>query len=190
MKLLPKAGVAIVVAGVTWLFLTPLRAQIVKYRAGQQVARGTQAASGVLTEMTPGRATANRRVVLKNATDAVASTSIHDMQISTLQGSAMINAIARMTDSRPGIIYVWRLRNISLDNKVVWKTLYADQLFTMEADGQMEPTFQEVIEVPAGESKIELTLYALPKGTNLGVLDDEEAARSYMAAMACKPAFN
>ncbi len=80
--------------------------------------------------------------------------------------------------------YLWRLKVVTPDQKIFAKQVYFHQIFTMVEGGEMAPTFEDLIDIPPGESRVELTLYAFAKGTDLKFLDNEETANGYKMARA------
>jgi hypothetical protein len=76
-----------------------------------------------------------------------------------------------------GDVYLWRLSaRRAGDGATVMDIPYEHQFFEIDPSGEMSPTFSDVVGLPAGKHKVVLTLYAVPKGTDLATLRDEAKA--------------
>jgi len=134
---------------------------------------------------TPGTFTTNAVRVGKSKsvqTATIDSASLIKFEINVADRQVMVAATALLQGNNSNIRYVWRLRTYAANNSIFASRDYIDQAFSMDGDGSMEPSFADVIDVPPGESHVVLSLYAVPKGTSLKIINDDKKAFGFLAA--------
>ncbi len=94
--------------------------------------------------------------------------------------NATVRAHASVADKRAIIARVWRLRVLNAQGQPVAGRVYADQVFGMEANGQKEASFEDVVATPPGSARVELALYAFRTDEGLGFLDDDAQAHTHL----------
>jgi len=78
----------------------------------------------------------------------------------------VVKGAANVSESVAGNAYVWLLRVYSSRGKkaLLDEQHYPDGAVVVEQPGDIRPAFADAIELPPGKYKIELTLYAVPRG--------------------------
>ena len=99
----------------------------------------------------------------------------------------VVSAQAFMADRRRAIPFVWRLSLLDADNKTLDSTLYDQQIFMMEEDGEMEPTFNEAFNLVPGAVAVQLSLFSFPEGTDMAVLKDPQRSAGYKVVQGVRP---
>ena len=120
------------------------------------------------------------------ASGAYAEYYLRSHQISVQDGMATIKAHVSLADQRPGISYVWRARVVDSREEPLAGTVYDQQMFSVEANGQREADFTDVIDVPPGAARVELSLFAVFPGEDLSFLDDQSKWRQHEQIRAVK----
>lgn len=89
------------------------------------------------------------------------------------ENGVQVAASVDMTDTVGDKSYVWRLQ-VFREGEVEPSSdvLYGRQVFSIHPSGKMNPTFTETLQLPEGNHRVLLTLYALPKGFDLSRLDE------------------
>jgi hypothetical protein len=110
----------------------------------------------------------------------IAMGSLDSFAVNVVEGKAVVAAQVSLAESRPGFSYLWRLRILDPGKKVVANRYYDHQIFRMEDDGFMQPTFKEIVELPDGWSYVQLSLFTFPKETDPASLTDEKTAEGFL----------
>jgi len=103
----------------------------------------------------------------------MASFGVPNLSIEVQGGQAVISAQASYQSKLMDLLHVWRVRVLDLNGNEISKFVYDHQVFAMEADHFMEPTFHDVIDLPAGESVVELAMFWFNKKEDLSFLRNE-----------------
>ncbi len=97
--------------------------------------------------------------------DVVRAANFTEMNVAVAGRRVAVSGEVQIYDTVPGLRYIWLLRIYRHDKA---KTLlkehhYLDQAIVMpDGDVNMTPAFDDMIELPAGAYRVELTLYAVP----------------------------
>ena len=103
-------------------------------------------------------------VLAQPGPDVVRATALTQLDVAAVGRQVTVSGEAQVYDTVPGSRYIWLLRIYRHDRQ---KTLlkehhYLDQAVALpEGDVSMSPDFNDVIELPAGAYRVELTLYAV-----------------------------
>lgn len=110
----------------------------------------------------------------------LAKMSFDAFSVNILDGQAIISGAVSMSDLRPKVSFVWRLRILGPGRNVLASHIYSDQIFAMGTDGHRKPKFNEVIDLPKGKSRVELSLFELDTGSDLAFFQDESAVDGHL----------
>jgi hypothetical protein len=120
-----------------------------------------------------------------------AATSIQKFDVTASDGVATVFAVSSLRDRREGMNYIWRLKVSTTDGKTLAKRNYDKEIFSVPVSGELaEPVFFDTIDLPPGESIVELALFAFHKRVDPGILNDEETAKGYSAGSAWRKVKN
>jgi hypothetical protein len=91
-----------------------------------------------------------------------------------------IAAVAHIRDMRPNVAYVWSVRVLDPNHreKVLFEKRYEDQVFALPPEREMDPTFQDEIEIPlsARTYLVDISAYMVTPEHGLAGLDDTKVA--------------
>ncbi len=171
----------------TWMLTSALMSQRQSANASPQIASPPPKIASylvdgksktiVVEEIGKTKASVTQRI---NPSPAIVSKhSLTSQEFAVAGNDVSIKASVKLMSKVGGVVHLWRLRAFRLDdNSKEFDKPYVEQLFEMDASGRMEPTFSEVIQLPAGRHRVVLSLYAVPKGYDLTELNDEQTASS------------
>jgi hypothetical protein len=117
---------------------------------------------------------------------ALAEVHLRSHAIEVADGWATASAHVSIADKRPGMSYIWRFRVVDSGNAPLSGFVYDQQMFSVEANGEKEVDFKDVIAVPPGSRRVELVLYRKAPSEDLSFLDNDDAARARQVIRAVK----
>lgn len=127
----------------------------------------------------PAVVTPNGRPILNPST--IARTRMRGFTATANGTLVNVKGRAYIFDTRPKTSYVWCLRVFDPDQKqVLLQRFYDKQIFQVPASKELNPTFQDLIELAPGTYRIELTGYEIPSNLGLENLKDRNVARPYL----------
>jgi len=109
----------------------------------------------------------------------IATASIKSCKVEVADGMVTVNAQVSLSNRLRKDVYIWRLSLLDARGKVLDQIVYDNQIFGMEADGAMEPTFSEAAPLVPGTSLVQLSLFAFRPGTDLTIFKDQQASEGY-----------
>jgi hypothetical protein len=140
------------------------------------VAIGTNALIGQVPSQKPGRQpggaqSAPSEAVLpaqnQQPADVARTARLSQMNVAVTGQQVIITAKAEVYDTVPGHNYIWLLRIYESDKgkQLLKEHHYLQQPSALpQGELQMTPAFNDLIELPAGSYKAELSIYAVPPG--------------------------
>ncbi len=117
---------------------------------------------------------------LDAASVPVANQHLLSFKMEVAGGTATVAAQVSLSDQQGRNLYLWRLSLLDGQGDTLDQIIYDHQTFGMEADGVMEPTFHEVVDLLPGAKMVQLSLFAFPPGTDLGIFRDPAASNGYL----------
>ena len=124
------------------------------------------------------------------AEPVIAMSHLDDFDLTIDGDQVQVSAKVSMSDRRPGISYIWRLRAMDLQGHTVGDLWYDQQIFQVTKDEVATPTFRDSTRLPAGASRVQITLYEFPTGTDLATLTDEKRSPAFPVARGVKKLTN
>ena len=170
MKIASRVFVACIASYLTWLTTASIMARPAAPRSAPD-----QTETRVKTTVSKDGAAPAKPIALGKSR-AIAEAHLRSSKVNIADGSATVDAHVSMLDKRPGVTYVWRLRAVNSAEQPLNGQVYDKQIFAMEANGQKEVDFHEVMAVPQGTYRIELVLYEMAPGMGMDFLNDDKAA--------------
>ncbi len=185
MRFLLRIAVLASVSVVTWMMTAPLVAQYQKRTRPEQSAQlppteaGTRARGSVA-------ATAPTAAARLGSLGGIAEVHLRSSEIVVGDGMAAVSAHVSIADKREDMGYVWRVRVLDAQDHPLAGQVYHQQIFNVEANGQREADFKDVVDVPEGAKLVELALYNVAPGSDLSFLDDGQKAFAAMTIRTVK----
>jgi hypothetical protein len=104
----------------------------------------------------------------------IASSYVYNMKAQTNGNQVVVSASSTIREKRPDVSFVWGLKVMDADRKLLSTVLYDTQIFSMP-DGQIDvwPTFQETLNLASGAYKVQLVLYQLTPNFDLTLLKSD-----------------
>jgi hypothetical protein len=122
-----------------------------------------------------------RGAALKNGKPAPAVAEFHlrSMDVSSAGNSLVVKSGVDIFETRTNVAYLWKLKIVAGDaKKVVLERRFDDQMFKFQDGVNAHPTFAETVQLPAGDYRVEVTLYEIPDGFNLDALKTKATSKA------------
>ncbi len=171
--------VPVVVA--TWFLTSSLMAQQGK-KPRPLTPKPTTSVVETAGEAAPGEQLAVEKAD-KTPAGLIYRTMIKETKATVNENGVTVTSSAELVDSVGNQSYLWRLRVFSDGVPEPTRDLiYDHQLFSTPRSGMMSPTFTETLPLPQGKHRLQVVLYAVPKGFDLSHLEDEAVKNQVMMA--------
>jgi hypothetical protein len=189
MKVLSKLVVFTLVCCLTWMATSAIVTQQKKRKPVVQAGQESKVniAGPALTDSIKILKDSPRIVPMKlGASSAIAEAYLRSNKFTIEDNVASADVHVSLSDKRPGMFYVWRLRIVDSQEKPLAGKVYDQQLFSVDENGLKEVDFQDSIAVPPNAYRIELVLYEKAPWNDLSFLDNDLLAKSYERMRAVK----
>jgi len=159
--------ISLIFLGVLTSFVTSRFVGQKRARAQAQPALAFPQGSAVVTDNgvnvveDPAAIDAHMRIPLSNK--IISCLNIYRLDGQVNGNKVTVSASTLIREQRRGFNFVWALRAIDMQDRLVDMIVYDTQVFSMpEGVIDIWPTFNEVVTLPAGSYNLQLVLYIIP----------------------------